>query len=158
MNVSNVKDSTKLETKEASPTESSPTNPTEVNLVKQFLQKVRKGDLTDVAKSVKGEPDDLTVFEQIKKKIKDGDFSDIVKSLPSPPPFPTALVMQIAMSLNDIFQQNIGKIGKAVGDTIDIEIEKKKNELALTKALGEQATKTELESHMKSYIEHEFTK
>jgi len=176
MNVSNAIKETKLATKESSkessptetskeasptsPTESSketsPTSPTEVNLVKQFLQKVRKGDLTDVAKSV-GEPDDLSVFEQIKKKIKDGDFSDIIKSLPSPPPFPTALVMQIAMSLNDIFQQNIGKIGKAVGDTIDIEIEKKKNELALTKALGEQATKTELESHMKSYIEH-FTK
>ena len=143
--------------KETIPTETSPTTPTEVNLVKQFLQKVRKGDLTDVAKSV-SEPDEMTIFAQIKKKIKDGDFSDIVKSLPSPPPFPTALVMQIAMSLNDIFQQNIGKIGKAVGDTIDIEIEKKKNELALTKALGEQATKTELESHMKSYIEHEFTK
>jgi hypothetical protein len=170
MNVSNAIKDTSIATKEASPTETStessptetsketsPTTPTEVNLVKQFLQKVRKGDLTDVAKSV-SEPDEMTIFEQIKKKIKDGDFSDIVKSLPSPPPFPTALVMQIAMSLNDIFQQNIGKIGKAVGDTIDIEIEKKKNELALTKALGEQATKTELESHKKSYIEHEFTK
>jgi hypothetical protein len=66
--------------------------------------------------------------------------------------------MQIAMSLNDIFQQNIGKVSKAVGYTIDIEIEKKKNELALTKALGEEVTKTKLEPHMKTYIEHEFTK
>ena len=117
--------------------------------------------MTDVVKSindVKPESDDLTVFDQIKKKIKDGDFSDIVKSIPAPPPFPTAVVMQILMSLNEMFQQNIGKISKAVGDTIDIEIEKKKNELALTKALGEQATKTELEPHMKAYIEHELTK
>ena len=138
-----------------------PETPEEENLLKKFLQKVRKGDLTDVVNSindVKPESDDLTVFDQIKKKIKDGDFSDIVKSLPAPPPFPTAVVMQILMSLNEMFQQNIGKISKAVGDTIDIEIEKKKNELALTKALGEQVTKTELEPHMKAYIEHEFAK
>ena len=62
------------------------------------------------------------------------------------------------MSLNEMFQQNIGKISKTVGDTIDIEIEKKKNELALTKALGEEATRTKLEPYMKTYIEHEFTK
>ena len=138
-----------------------PETPEEENLLKKFLQKVRKGDLTDVVNSindVKPESDDLTVFDQIKKKIKDGDFSDIVKSLPAPPPFPTAVVMQILMSLNEMFQQNIGKISKAVGDTIDIEIEKKKNELALTKALGEQVTKTQLEPHMKAYIEHEFAK
>ena len=138
-----------------------PETPEEENLLKKFLQKVRKGDLTDVVNSindVKPESDDLTVFDQIKKKIKDGDFSDIVKSLPAPPPFPTAVVMQILMSLNEMFQQNIGKISKAVGDTIDIEIEKKKNELALTKALGEQVTKTELEPHMKAYIAHEFAK
>ena len=145
----------------ASPDTIVPETPEEENLLKKFLQKVRKGDLTDVVNSindVKPESDDLTVFDQIKKKIKDGDFSDIVKSLPAPPPFPTAVVMQILMSLNEMFQQNIGKISKAVGDTIDIEIEKKKNELALTKALGEQATKTELEPHMKAYIEHELTK
>ena len=145
----------------ASPDTIAPETPEEENLLKKFLQKVRKGDLTDVVKSindVKPESDDLTVFDQIKKKIKDGDFSDIVKSIPAPPPFPTAVVMQILMSLNEMFQQNIGKISKAVGDTIDIEIEKKKNELALTKALGEQATKTELEPHMKAYIEHELTK
>ena len=145
----------------ASPDTIVPETPEEENLLKKFLQKVRKGDLTDVVKSindVKPESDDLTVFDQIKKKIKDGDFSDIVKSIPAPPPFPTAVVMQILMSLNEMFQQNIGKISKAVGDTIDIEIEKKKNELALTKALGEQATKTELEPHMKAYIEHELTK
>ena len=139
-----------------------PETPEEENLLKKFLQKVRKGDLTDVVKSINDEKpesdDDLTVFEQIKKKIKDGDFSDIVKSIPSPPSFPAAVVTQILMSLNEMFQQNIGKISKAVGDTIDIEIEKKKNELALTKALGEQVTKTELEPHMKAYIEHEFAK
>ncbi len=130
-----------------------PTTPTEANLVKEFLQKVRKGDLTDVAKSANGD-EEITVFQQIKQKIKDGDFSDIVKSLPSLPPFPTTVVMQIIGSLNDIFQQNIGKVGKAVEVAVDIEIEKKNNELALTKALGEQSKKTDLKTHMPAYINH----
>jgi hypothetical protein len=133
-------------------TDPTPTTPTEANLVKEFLQKVRKGDLTDVAKSANGE--EITVFQQIKQKIKDGDFSDIVKSLPSLPPFPTTVVMQIIGSLNDIFQQNIGKVGKAVEVAVDIEIEKKNNELALTKALGEQSKKTDLKTHMPAYINH----
>ena len=143
---------TPSETPTPDPDPASPT-PTEVNLVKEFLQKVRKGDLTDVAKSANGD-EELTVFQQIKQKIKDGDFSDIVKSLPSLPPFPTAVVMQIVGSLNDIFQQNIGKVGKAVEVAVDTEIEKKNNELALTKALGEQAKKTDLKTHMPAYINH----
>ena len=57
-----------------------------------------------------------------------------------------------------MFQQNIGKISKTVENIIDIEIEKKKNALALTKALGEEATRTKLGPYMKTYIEHEFTK
>lgn len=140
------------ETPTPDPDTASPT-PTEVNLVKEFLQKVRKGDLTDVAKSANGD-EEITVFQQIKQKIKDGDFSDIVKSLPSLPPFPTTVVMQIVGSLNDIFQQNIGKVGKAVEVAVDTEIEKKNNELALTKALGEQAKKTDLKTHMPAYINH----
>ena len=104
------------------------------------------------------EEPDLTFFEQIKKDAKDGKFTDIVKSLPSPPPFPTALVMQIIMSLNDIFQQNIGKVGQYANITIDSEIEKKKNELELTKALGEQAKKTDLETHMPIYVTHVLNK
>jgi hypothetical protein len=122
------------------------TDPKEVNLFQQFA---KSGDLTDVVND-----DELTVFQQIKKKIKDGDFSDIVKSLPSPPPFPTALVMQIVGSLNDIFQQNIGKVSKYAEASIDYELEKKKNELELTKALGEEAKKTNLNTHMPAYINH----
>jgi len=104
------------------------------------------------------EEPDLSFFEQIKKDVKDGKFSDIVKSLPSLPPFPSALVMQIIMSLNDIFQQNIGKVGQYANATIDSEIEKKKNELELTKALGEQSKKTNLETHMPVYISHVLNK
>lgn len=122
------------------------TDPKEVNLFQQFA---KSGDLTDVVND-----DELTVFQQIKKKIKDGDFSDIVKSLPSPPPFPTAIVMQIVGSLNDIFQQNIGKVSKYAEASIDYELEKKKNELELTKALGEEAKKTNLNTHMPAYINH----
>jgi len=144
--------------------EEKPATPEEATLMNQFLQKVRKGDLTDVVKSLnpnaesKPETDELTIFQEIKKKIKDGDFSDIIKSLPSPPPFPTAIVMQIISSLNDIFQQNIGKISKFAENAIDAELEKKKNELSLTKALGEQATKTNLEEHMPAYINHVMNK
>lgn len=137
-------------TKSPSPTDATQpvtiTDPKEVNLFQQFA---KSGDLTDVVND-----DELTVFQQIKKKIKDGDFSDIVKSLPSPPPFPTAIVMQIVGSLNDIFQQNIGKVSKYAEASIDYELEKKKNELELTKALGEEAKKTNLNTHMPAYINH----
>jgi hypothetical protein len=60
--------------------------------------------------------------------------------------------------LNDIFQQNIGKVSKYAEASIDYELEKKKNELSLTKALGEQATKTKLDEHMPAYINHVMNK
>ena len=141
--------------------ETVPKTTEEENLVKKFLQKVRKGDLTDVVNSINGvkpETDELSIFEQIKKDAKSGKFEDIMKSLPSPPPFPTAVVMQIVGALNDIFQQNIGKVSKFAEAAIDAELEKKKNELELSKALGEQAKKTDLKSQMTTYVQHVLNK
>ena len=130
--------------------------PEEETLTKKFLAKVRKGDLTEVVQSINGvkSDDDLTVFQQIKQQIKDGNFTDIVKSLPSPPAFPTDLVKQILGTLNDIFQQNIGKVTKLAEVSIDYELERKKNDLELNKLLGAEATKTKLGPHMPAYINH----
>lgn len=133
------------------------TDPKEINLFQQFLQKVKSGDLKDVVNSAKGEPDELSVFEQIKQKVKDGDFSDIVKSLPSPPPFPTAIVMQIASTLNDIFQQNVGKISTFATTAIDTEVAKQKNKLKLNNEMSERATGPALDAHMNLYISQALT-
>lgn len=135
------------------PTKVTITDPEELNLFQQFLKQAKSGDLKDVVKSANGD-EDLTVFQQIKQKMKDGDFTDIIKSLPSLPPFPAGLVMQILGSLNEIFQQNIGKVGQYTNVYIDSELEKKKNELELVKSLGEEAKKTNLKSHMPTYINH----
>ena len=109
---------------------------------------------TPPAPATDKEEEDLSFFDQIKKDAKDGKFSDIMKSLPSPPPLPIGLIMEIVGSLNDIFKQNIGKVGQYTNIYIDSELEKKKNELELTKALGEHAKKTDLEKQMPIYIEH----
>ena len=142
-----------------SPTEgpAQPTGPTteaEKNLFQQFLQKVKSGDLKDV---VNPEPDELSVFAQIKQKMKEGDFSDIVKSLPSPPPFPTAAVMQVVGALNDIFQQNVGKISTFATAAIDTELAKQQNKLKLNNDMAARATGAALDKHMNIYVTQALT-
>ena len=142
-----------------SPTEgpAQPTGPTteaEKNLFQQFLQKVKSGDLKDV---VNPEPDELSVFAQIKQKMKEGDFSDIVKSLPSPPPFPTAAVMQVVGALNDIFQQNVGKISTFATAAIDTELAKQQNKLKLNNEMAQRATGAALDKHMNIYVTQALT-
>jgi len=132
------------------------TDPKELNLFQQFVQKVKSGDLTDVVKASNGD-DELTVFQQIKKKIKDGDFSDIVKSLPSPPPFPTAIVMQIVGSLKDIFDQNIGKVSQLATSLVDNELAKYQNKLKLNNEMAQRATGPALDKHMNIYISQSLT-
>ena len=139
------------------PTEVTITDPKELNLFQQFLKKAKSGDLKDVAQSVNGEPDELSIFEQIKKKAKEGDFSDIVKSLPSPPPFPTAIVMQIVSTLNDIFQQNVGKISTFATTAIDTEVAKQKNKLKLNNDMAERATGEALDKHLNIYVTQALT-
>jgi hypothetical protein len=146
-------------TSPTSPTEgpAQPTGPTteaEKNLFQQFLQKVKSGDLKDV---VNPEPDELSVFEQIKQKMKEGDFSDIVKSLPSPPPFPTAAVMQVVGALNDIFQQNVGKISTFATAAIDTELAKQQNKLKLNNEMAARATGAALDKHMNIYVTQALT-
>ena len=130
------------------------TDPKELNLFQQFLQKVKSGDLKDV---VNPEPDELSVFAQIKQKIKEGDFSDIVKSLPSPPPFPTAAVMQVVGALNDIFQQNVGKISTFATAAIDTELAKQQNKLKLNNDMAARATGAALDKHMNIYVTQALT-
>ena len=146
-------------TSPTSPTEgpAQPTGPTteaEKNLFQQFLQKVKSGDLKDV---VNPEPDELSVFAQIKQKMKEGDFSDIVKSLPSPPPFPTAAVMQVVGALNDIFQQNVGKISTFATAAIDTELAKQQNKLKLNNEMAARATGAALDKHMNIYVTQALT-
>ena len=140
------------------PTGSNPTvtitDPKELNLFQQFLQKVKSGDLKDV---VNPEPDELSVFAQIKQKMKEGDFSDIVKSLPSPPPFPTAAVMQVVGALNDIFQQNVGKISTFATAAIDTELAKQQNKLKLNNDMAARATGEALDKHMNIYVTQALT-
>ena len=141
-----------------SPTGANPTvtitDPKELNLFQQFLQKVKSGDLKDL---VNPEPDELTVFAQFKQKIKEGDFSDIVKSLPSPPPFPTAAVMQVVGALNDIFQQNVGKISTFATAAIDTELAKQQNKLKLNNDMAARATGAALDKHMNIYVTQALT-
>jgi len=132
------------------------TDPKELNLFQQFVQKVKSGDLTDVVKASNGD-DELTVFQQIKKKIKDGDFSDIVKSLPTIPPFPTAIVMQIVGSLKDIFDQNIGKVSQLATSLVDNELAKYQNKLKLNNEMAQRATGPALDKHMNIYVSQSLT-
>ena len=145
-------------TSPTSPTGANPTvtitDPKELNLFQQFLQKVKSGDLKDV---VNPEPDELSVFAQIKQKMKEGDFSDIVKSLPSPPPFPTAAVMQVVGALNDIFQQNVGKISTFATAAIDTELAKQQNKLKLNNDMAARATGEALDKHMNIYVTQALT-
>jgi hypothetical protein len=132
------------------------TDPKELNLFQQFVQKVKSGHLTDVVKDSNGD-DELTVFQQIKKKMKDGDFSDIVKSLPTIPPFPTAIVMQIVGSLKDIFDQNIGKVSQLATSLVDNELAKYQNKLKLNNEMAQRATGPALDKHMNIYVSQSFT-
>jgi len=132
------------------------TDPKELNLFQQFIQKAKSGDLTDVVKASNGD-DELTVFQQIKKKIKDGDFSDIVKSLPSPPHFPTAIVMEIVNTLKKIFDQNIGKVSQLATSLVDNELAKYQNKLKLNNEMAQRATGPALDKHLNIYVSQSLT-